>query len=135
MKTTFAAAALAVSLVTSYAHDSSYSANCATALGYASPVVYQAPVIYQAPVTYYAPVYYVASAASTALYVASGRACPSPSTVIHITGGRGTYITSNCDFYEPSVIVIGSQYARRDGGYRTGWHQHGNRFNRHGWFR
>ncbi len=83
---------------------------------YTTPVIYQSPVIYQAPVSYYAPVYYLASAASAAVYIAPERCCPSPSTVIHITGGRGTYVTSNytCD-NRSSVVIIGSRYARPGG--------------------
>lgn len=111
-------------------------AYCPDGVDYTTPVIYSAPVVYQAPVNYYAPVYYLSSAASAALTVATERYCSNPSTVIHITGGRGTYVTENCGYSGSSVIVIGSRYARRDGlGYlRTFSHPSTSLF-RHSWIR
>ncbi|MBC8096504.1 MAG: hypothetical protein H7Y43_11895 [Akkermansiaceae bacterium] len=122
MKTTLSLLALIASFTPARAQDACYgTSDYGTTVSYATPVVYQSPVIYQAPVTYYAPVFYLASAASAALYVSTERSCSSPSTVIHITGGRGTYVTSNCEYSDSSVVVIGSRYAR---GNQRNWRGH-----------
>ncbi|GEM_PF-6313907 len=134
MKTILAPIILALGLASTHAHDSAYVSDYG-AVSYVTPVIYSSPVVYQAPVNYYAPVYYVASAASAAIYSVSERACANPSTVVHITGGRGTYVTSNCDYGDSGVIVIGTRYARRDAHYRTGWHPSDNRHHRHSWVR
>jgi len=134
MKATLCLAVLALAFVSnSNAHDN-YVSDYAETVSYSTPVVYEAPVVYQAPVNYYAPVYYLSSAAAAAVQVTANAYCPEPSTVIHITGGRGTYTRSNLGHYGSSVIVIGSQYARRDGPYRPHGFHHGG-FRRHSWFR
>ncbi|HLP78497.1 MAG TPA: hypothetical protein VK327_16455 [Candidatus Paceibacterota bacterium] len=118
MKTTLSLLVLLASFSLARAQDAVACSESAygPAISYAAPVVYQAPVIYQAPVNYYAPVFYVATAASAACYVACPPTpCPSPSTVVHITGGRGVYVTSNCDSYNycgSSVVYIGGRYAQ-----------------------
>jgi hypothetical protein len=134
MKPILCLAVLSVSLAAVRAHDVYIAPDYASGVSYSSPVVYQAPAIYQAPVTYYAPVYYVASAAAAAVQISSDRYCPSPrsrSTVIHITDGRGTYSTSQCDYSDSTVVVIGSSYARRSGGIapiRRSWFGHRSSF-------
>jgi hypothetical protein len=93
-----------------------YSDSESEPVAYTSAVVYQMPVVYQAPVVYYAPVYYMASAtaASAACYSHCEREYSSPSTVLHLTNGRGTYVSSNYRSCRSTVVYIGSRYARRD---------------------
>lgn len=115
MKTIISLIALLGSIVITNAGNNYYDSSCAP-VSYATPVVYQSPVVYQAPVAYYAPVYYVASAANAAIYATMPRPCSTSSTVIHIGGKSGNYITSNRGYSCNSgstVIYIGSRYARR----------------------
>jgi hypothetical protein len=114
MKTIISLIALLGSLAITNAENGYYSSSCEP-VSYNTPVVYQSPVVYQAPVAYYAPVYYMASAANAAICASVPRSCYSPSTVIHIGGKGGNYITSNRGYSCNSgstVIYIGSRYAR-----------------------
>jgi hypothetical protein len=119
MKTTLSLLAVVLTVGAAPAQDSDYSSgDSSSTVAYTTPVIYQAPVIYQGPVAYYAPVYYVASAAASAVSATAPRPCASPSTVIHITGGRGTYTYSRCsEDYQSSVIYIGGRQPRLDAHY------------------
>jgi hypothetical protein len=70
-------------------------------------------VVYQAPVVYNAPVYYGAPSSTTAGCSTCVQACcSSGSTVIHITGGHGTYTSTYRGGSGSTVAYIGSRYAR-----------------------
>jgi hypothetical protein len=117
MKTTLSLVSILASSVLGFAQDGTYEAateEYSTPVAYTSTVVYQAPVIYQAPVVYYAPVYYIASAATLAGYAAyeNEASYAAPSTVIHITGGRGTYAYSSYGSSGSTVVYIGAREPR-----------------------
>jgi hypothetical protein len=117
MKTILCVLPLMAALSLAQAQETYSDADYETApVAYTEPVVYQMPVTYQAPVIYYAPVYYLAStaAATAACYSSCEREYSSPSTVIHLTNGRGTYVSSNYGSCRSTVVYIGSRYARRD---------------------
>ena len=110
MKTTLCLISLAASLGVCHAQYECGLDDCqVAALAYTTPVVYEMPVVYEAPVAYYAPVYYIASAAAAAAFTGYDLYCSTPSTVIYITGGRGTFTYSNCGnyTYESVVVYIG----------------------------
>ena len=121
MKTTFCLVTVLASVGLARAQEGDYAPDSeaySTPVVYTPPVVYQAPVIYQAPVVYYAPVYYLASAAALAGYVSCDRGYTAPSTVIHITGGQGTYSYSNYGDCGSTVIHIGARQNRAPAYYR-----------------
>jgi hypothetical protein len=118
MKTTFCLLSVLVSAFVVQAQDAcvqseSYPTTSPSVV-YTSPVVYQSSVVYQAPVAYHAPVYYVASAMAAASYVSPEHYYPAPSSVIHITGGRGTYTSTRYSAEgESTVVYIGGRHPRQ----------------------